>query len=320
MAAASFSESATASAAGGVVKTETPDFETTPQTAHEAVVLHQLRQMGFPVQDTAEILAAYRQLHDEHSSSQEDGSSSSAAAAVVAPTADDVLLLAVGQRERHAGERLLAADMDRARLASERSRDDAAQRRAQIQQDRERQLERDSLASWMAQAFVHSWILHENNSNNNNVFQPYISQGPPTPLKRRLLKLLQLERSARQWYQERLPRAYFVHVVLDRLRKASTCPTALLQQVDTEIHLLECGMYELQRQVGGVPIIFRDALDANPDDDENRDEDVLLIQTMDRGSSASPWLAATTLSPSKKSSKTTCPYSAPKPVEVIELL
>ena len=270
---------------GGLVPDATKDPETTPQNTHEATALHQLRYMGFQDSDTREILTAYRKLRDERGSP---------------PNPDQILMYVVEQRDHLEEERLLAADMDRARLESERSRDDAAQRRAEIQQERERQLENASLESWMSDAFVHSWILHSDPTWRDRTVKLWIREGSPTPLKRKLLKLLQLERNARKWYQEKLAGAYFVHVVLGRLRKANQSPASMLAQLEREVHILERGMYELERQVGGVPIIFRDALDAHPSVDENQDDEVVLVIHKSRMAedAASP-------SPKKKSARKT---------------
>jgi len=266
-----------AAAAVPSVKPEPSDPETTPQNPAEASAFRELLAMQF--QDRREILQAYRKLL-----AQKGGTTP--------PSVDEVMMYLITQRE----EAEEAAKMDAARLASERSRKhDAEERRAELRRQLQNDMERATVAKWRTdeRMFVHSWLLEnaelcrvveeqlqlwkQTNSNAN--------AAATSPLKLELIQLLQLEKKARQWYRATLPKAYFGGPVTDRLLRASF-DDRLLEQVRREIQTLHTGLYELEHQVGGVPVIFRDAHD---DAAENNDDDeVLVVKTTNNGRAADP--------------------------------
>ena len=266
-----------AAAAIPAVKAEPSDPETTPQNPAEASAFRQLQAMQFS--DPREILQAYRKLL-----AQKGGTTP--------PSVDEVMVYLITQRE----EAEEAAKMDAARLASERSRKhDAEERRAELRRQLQDDMEQASVAEWRTdeRMFVHSWLLEHAELRGvveEQLRKQTCTNGTSSPLKLELIQLLQLEKKARQWYRATLPKAYFGGPVTDRLLRASSSDEndRLLEQVRREIQTLHTGLYELEHQVGGVPVIFRDAHDdaeESNDDDEVR---VMFTTTNNNGRAADP--------------------------------
>lgn len=282
-------------------------YDSTPQSPHEQFIVSTLRsEMNF--EDSQEILFSYRKLVRK----QQKASAVSKTLVTSKPTADEVMIEIISQRE----EAEEAKKMDQARVLSELSRkDDAKRRRDIIQQEFQKSIELcTDIAALMdpndKRLFSSSWILHDPTLHSK--CQHYIIKNAPStknyhnshdaiataevsPLKMQFLELLQLEKNSGKWYGHILPKSYFQHYVIERLKtsmvtKVVTTPQKsnrtstssrpkdnyddndsaaemkiirenLLNQIRFEITTLQSNIYDLAKQVGGVPKIFRDAHD-----------------------------------------------------------
>jgi hypothetical protein len=189
--------------------------------------------------------------------------------------ATSVMLDIITQREEAEEARIL----DEARKLSELSRkEDAKQRRGELERQLQTLIERSSVEEWLLdkQRFVQSWILR---GDAKAVLQRLVSPYK-TPMKCKVIALLQLEKKARKWYGD-MPRSYFARQLTQRLIPMTTAET-MLAQVQREIDTLETVMYDLSEQMGGVPKVFRDAHDAAVAEnwsgsDENGNDDAVLL-------------------------------------------
>lgn len=279
-------------------------YDTTPQTPHEEYIVKTMRdEMNF--QDSQEILFSYRKLvrkqQDSASLKSTKPGPQTSTLVTSKPTVDEVMMEIINQREE-ADE---AKKMDQARVLSELSRKEEAKRRRDIiQEEFQKSMELcTDITALMdpndKRLFSSSWILQDPILNQK--CQLYIIKNtPPTsspsddgtttvaPLKLQFLELLQLEKNSGKWYGQILPKSYFQHFVIERLKKTMTTTATtpqksnrtrkyndddidstaimmiqenLLKQIRSEITTLQTNIYDLSKQVGGVPKIFRDAHD-----------------------------------------------------------
>lgn len=200
------------------------DDRRNPRNVEEESLLKKLQSIGF--RDAVEILDTIRRLQTENDDEF--------------PTLDQVSVEIVKQRE----EAYDAAQMDRARLESEKSRKaEAAARRAQAEKEFQDLLWSSSMEQWKSDAkmFPQSWLLRSR-------VAPRLERKLKS-CKKNLLTLLQLEKKARRWYQRNLPFGYFGVSLVETLEKSRDVNETLSLEID----LLQKGMYSLSEQRGGVP-------------------------------------------------------------------
>ena len=322
-------------------------YDDAPQSPCESNIVSTLREMSFG--DTKEILFTYRKLlRQRHqgnkvSASTNNGITPTASLITSKPTADEVMMEIISQRE----EAEEAKKMDQARVLSELSRKEEAQRRRDsIKQEFQKKMELCTDIAMLLnptdkRLFGQSWILQDQTLRNQ--CQRYIFQstmatepndadsssdnrtvGTVSPIKIHFLELLQLEKNSTKWYGSILPKSYYHYYVMERLKlslmtpatntnnstpkklnrtpNATTTPTSqrsstsqndsaeattirenLLKQILFEISSLQSNVYDLSKQVGGVPKIFRDAHDRH----------ILSLTTSTTGNSSSDMSPAT---------------------------
>jgi hypothetical protein len=242
------------------------------QVAGESI-LPELLAMGFT--DRAEILATICRLTES--------------AALV--TAEAVMVDIISQRE----EAEEARKMDQARLLSEQARKaDSKQRRQMIEEDLQNTRQSLSWNDWLERRdmFPDSWILR---LSALRVALERLIQSDRA-VKHNFVSLLMLEKKSFQWYGKVLPGAFFRNVLPERLLLPLDATTGvagcLARTLDTQVKELEFHMYSLSEQQGGVPLLFRDALDANvgrrnSSSSSDEDDTVVVVKTRSPVSSSS---------------------------------
>ena len=242
-----------------------------PQTILESTLMSSLMNMGFT--DRSEILSSIRRLRNDATTSTTN------------LTSDVVMLDIISQRE----EAEEARKMDEARLLSEQSRKEEARRLRQ--RNAELLTERQRGASWKEwlekdDMFPNSWLLRL--SNVQTALESIWRDGDNLQVKHKFVELIQLEKNARKWYKNDLPRSYFVNVLAAKLLAYKGASAAVWKQtLDVELRRLEHQMYTLSEQQGGVPRMFLDAHDAattdktncNGGNDDNDDDDIVILVT-----------------------------------------
>lgn len=200
--------------------------ETHPRTPQEESVTGQLVQMGFT--NRREILTRYRAMSSGDPTSPP-------------PSVDEVMLALVTARE----EAEEARKMDEARLQSERTRkQEAAALRAANERRFQERLEEASLHELPSNPdfFPRSWILAKVLQTLQQAGIGNFGRG-----KQKLLRLLKLEKRARQWYGKDLPKAYFVVEVCDRIKNCNHLSESAMGRIlEKESDSLERGMYTLK--------------------------------------------------------------------------
>jgi hypothetical protein len=192
-------------------------------------------------------------------------------------TADEVMCDIVAMRE----EAEFARDMDRARLESERDRrKDAEDRRKIMAAQQEDELANATVSQWLEnkEMFMGSWLLK---SELRGVIMLNVTK-TKSPLKKKLIELLKLEKQSRKWYGSVLPRAYFEEVLVSRLCRFEDA-TRLEAEIELETNTLNEGLTLLSNQQGMVPRIFAEAHDAAKQragyDDGDKDDEVIVLET-----------------------------------------
>jgi hypothetical protein len=275
-----------------------------PRNPMEMNLLVQLTQIGFS--NRREILENIRSLMADGGTSNSD-SDGFLSHQQQPPSVDTVMVAMITQRE----EAEEARKMDEARLQSEQARkEDARRRRSLIHNNAEETLKTASMDDWRGRQdmFPDSWILNENACyallasllihNDNDILQ----------LKGKLMALLKLEKKAKQWYGQVLPRGYFARCVTTRLMQATTgdvmikndtmAGKSMATTLRNEVDALQVAMFQLSEQQGGVPRIFLEAHDDSSNtkleqdgvgsDEQKRgsgafdtdDDDVVLVGTI----------------------------------------
>jgi hypothetical protein len=218
--------------------TTTTTTTTMTTTPQEHQLLAELLQMGFP--NRPEILNGIRQSGGT--------------------TSDQVMMWIVTQRE----EVEEARKMDQARLRSEELRKEQSERRLQTVKQR---LESATVTD-LYQIFPDSWIL-------KRIASPDRLQTMAE--KNTLIRLLQFEQNARQWYGTNLP-SYYFHDLTNRMLATHTSAGRGCGRIDwlsSECERLESALYKLEEQQGGVPKLFSQAQEAHSEEDE--DTEIVMV-------------------------------------------
>lgn len=227
------------------------DPDATPRDVHEKLVCGQLQQ-NYGFTDVREMLTSYRRLKD-----------------ATVPSVEDVMIDIVSLREE-ADE---TKKMDEARRQSEKTRkEEAKRRRLAIQEERKLELESATVDAFRSTHFPNSWILQ-------GTAGPRIENAvtrTSTALKRSLISLLELEQKTRKWYGPTLPRSYFRRILSATL---TTCES-LADTLDDRVKYLQTIMFQLSEQTqSGVPLVFRDAYDADNSLDDDDEVEIQIVAT-----------------------------------------
>ena len=190
-----------------------------PQSTVEIRILLELSQMGFP--DKKECLEAIR--HAVANSAE-------------TPSSETVMLAIISKRE----EDEEAKKMDQARLLSEqdlnngnvdgeelRERQRAAAEEKLLQATYTQWLEPESNADRKLM-FPGSWLLC--NKPSKSLIMDIVNNRDRTEVKKSLIKLLRLEKNAKQWYAVDFAKPYFTCVVGKRLLDAA--PEKIKSEID----------------------------------------------------------------------------------------
>ena len=225
----------------------------TPKSAVELKILSELSQMGFP--DKQECREAIRHA---------------VANSAATPTSDTVMLAIITKRE----EDEEAKKMDQARLLSEqdlntstvdgeelRERQRAAAEEKLLQATYTQWLEPESNADHKLM-FPGSWLLC--NKPSKSLIMDIVNNRDRTEAKKSLVKLLRLEKKAKQWYAVDFAKPYFTCVVGKRLLDAA--PEKVKTEIDEIAAEAEEAMLGLKcnQEKDGRPKLFIRAREEYP--------------------------------------------------------
>eukprot|EP00934_Nitzschia_sp_Nitz4_P003389 Nitzschia sp. Nitz4//scaffold110_size71422//54641//56149//NITZ4_005881-RA/size71422-processed-gene-0.74-mRNA-1//-1//CDS//3329533110//3379//frame0 len=208
---------------------------------HQERLVSQLMEMGFP--DRNEIV---RGINCQH-------------IPVHQVTADQVMMWIVNQRE----EAEEAKKMDMTRMESEKFRVEHEQAMKRNFQDR---LDTATTIPALLEIFPDSWLLAD---GHGETFQPILA----SDARPNFAELISLENKCKKWYGT-LPSSYFSEL-RGMLGKVPEDSWGIW--LSTKCEALQCSLYRLDQQQGGVPKVFLEAMEAAMAEAADDDDDVILV-------------------------------------------
>jgi hypothetical protein len=242
----------TPTAAAATIAAPLQILDSSHRSFTESQALLQLRQMGFS-DDAASVLRAIRRVCDA------DGTTTTL---TIQSIVDQVSIELISRREELEDVLDDAAQIDAARVLSEADADSEKKRR---NQDRREQLENSSIQQVLEHFQKKSILL-----SSENLREMIINccTECEDKMKRCVIQLLELERNALFWYQQRCSSSvykycgvtsYFRFVLMPKLEREESLDTLKKLLYQETVQLENC-LFSLQEQdKAGVPKIFLQA-------------------------------------------------------------